>query len=207
MLDIREFIEEMKSEVMSRLPDDVTGDILVDDVEVVKMNDQKLHGLTFKMPGVDAAPTLYVDEMYEAYKDGAFATTIFTQTQSSEGNTFTINPREGSYEGMPQERAWQVIFFMMEEPNSVRINGEATDSWTYDDVLKRLIVNIPTRPCSETIVVNVKEKETGIAEAVNSKSTSGKCFDLDGRQVFLSQRSMRDGIYIHNGKKTYRPIP
>lgn len=71
MLDIREFIEEMKSEVMSRLPDDVTGDILVDDVEVVKMNDQKLHGLTFKMPGVDAAPTLYVDEMYEAYKDGA----------------------------------------------------------------------------------------------------------------------------------------
>ena len=28
MLDIREFIEEMKSEVMSRLPDDVIGDIL-----------------------------------------------------------------------------------------------------------------------------------------------------------------------------------
>lgn len=71
MIDIREFIEEMKSEVMSRLPDDVTGDILVDDVEVVKMNDLKLHGLTFKMPGVDAALTLYVDEMYEAYKDGA----------------------------------------------------------------------------------------------------------------------------------------
>lgn len=71
MIAIREFVEKMKSEVRDYLPKDVAGDILIDDVVVVKMNDQKLHGITFKMPGVDAAPTLYVDEMYEAYKDGA----------------------------------------------------------------------------------------------------------------------------------------
>ena len=71
MTDMREFVEKMKSEVRDYLPDDVAGEILINDVVVVKMNDQKLHGITFKMPGVDAAPTLYVDEMYEAYKDGA----------------------------------------------------------------------------------------------------------------------------------------
>ena len=71
MTDIREFVEKMKSEVRDYLPDDVAGGVRIDDVVVVKMNDQKLHGITFKMPGVDAAPTLYVDEMYEAYKDGA----------------------------------------------------------------------------------------------------------------------------------------
>ena len=71
MIDIREFVEKMKSEIRDYLPDDVAGDILIDDVVVVKMNDQKLHGITFKLPGVDAAPTLYVNEMYEAYKDGA----------------------------------------------------------------------------------------------------------------------------------------
>ena len=71
MMNINEFIERMKAEVRECLPDDVYQEIIIDNVEVVKMNDQKLHGLSFKMPGVDAAPTLYVNEMYEAYKDGA----------------------------------------------------------------------------------------------------------------------------------------
>ncbi len=71
MMNINEFIERMKAEVRECLPDDVYQDIIIDNVEVVKMNDQKLHGLTFKVPGVDAAPTLYVNEMFEAYKDGA----------------------------------------------------------------------------------------------------------------------------------------
>lgn len=71
MMDMKEFIEMLKEEVREYLPDDVYKEIILDDVEVVKMNDQKLHGLTFRMPGSDAAPTLYVDEMYQAYKDGA----------------------------------------------------------------------------------------------------------------------------------------
>lgn len=79
MIDIREFIEKMKSEVREYLPDDVAENILIDDVTVVKMNDQKFHGITFKMPGVDAAPTLYVDEMYEAYKDGADFSYLVTE--------------------------------------------------------------------------------------------------------------------------------
>ncbi len=71
MLEVKEFIEKMKEQVRDYLPDDVYKEVIIDDVEVVKMNDQKLHGLTFRMPGSDAAPTLYVDEMYQAYKDGA----------------------------------------------------------------------------------------------------------------------------------------
>lgn len=65
------FINEMKEGVKAYLPEDICSNIIIDDVVVVKMNDQKLHGLAFKMPGVDAAPTLYVNEMYEAYKNGA----------------------------------------------------------------------------------------------------------------------------------------
>ena len=73
MLEVKEFIEKMKEQVRDYLPDDVYKEVIIDDVEVVKMNDQKLHGLTFRMPGSDAAPTLYVDEMYQAYKDGAIS--------------------------------------------------------------------------------------------------------------------------------------
>ena len=70
MMSEREFIEKMKEEVREYLPEDVKDEIVIDDVEVVKMNDQKLHGLTFRMPGSDAAPTLYVDDMFKAYGDG-----------------------------------------------------------------------------------------------------------------------------------------
>ena len=76
MMDVREFIEKMKDEIRGYLPDDMYREIIIDDMEVVKMNDQKLHGLTFRMPGSDAAPTLYVDDMFRAYKDGADITNV-----------------------------------------------------------------------------------------------------------------------------------
>ena len=67
MLEVRDFIEKMKEEIRDYLPDDVYREVIIDDVEVVKMNDQKLHGLTFRMPGSDAAPTLYVDEIQQFF--------------------------------------------------------------------------------------------------------------------------------------------
>lgn len=70
MMNMTEFVEKLKDEIREYLPEDVRGDIIIDDVEVVKMNDQKLHGLTFRTPESDAAPTLYVDDMFSAYKDG-----------------------------------------------------------------------------------------------------------------------------------------
>ena len=48
MMNINEFIERMKAEVRECLPDDVYKEIIIDNVEIVKMNDQKLYGLTFK---------------------------------------------------------------------------------------------------------------------------------------------------------------
>lgn len=162
------------------------------------------------IPGDDGEGRLYEDQGdSEAYKDGEFATTRFEQRHSAEGTTLTIHPREGSYEGMLQERAWQVVFFSMEEPSFVRIDGEETHDWTYDEVLRRLTVNVPTRPCSETIVVNVKEKETGIKDPKgfkdpkDLKSPKADRFDLLGRQMVNSHRSK--GIYIQNGKKTLNP--
>jgi hypothetical protein len=70
MLSLKEFTDKMKAEIRDYLPD-VYKDAIIDDIEVVKMNDQKLHGLTIRMPESNAAPTLYVDGMYQAYRDGA----------------------------------------------------------------------------------------------------------------------------------------
>ena len=69
-MDIKEFIEIVKEELPDFLPDEVYKDLTIDDVEVSKMNDQKLHGLTFRPRGSDAAPTLYVDDLYERHQNG-----------------------------------------------------------------------------------------------------------------------------------------
>ena len=70
MMDIKEFIKTIKEELPDFLPDDVYEDLTIDDVEVAKMNDQKLHGLTFRPKGSDAAPTLYIDDLYERHQNG-----------------------------------------------------------------------------------------------------------------------------------------
>ena len=69
-MDIKEFIEIVKEELPDFLPEEVYKDLTIDDVEVSKMNDQKLHGLTFRPRGSDAAPTLYVDDLYERHQNG-----------------------------------------------------------------------------------------------------------------------------------------
>ena len=156
------------------------------------------------IPGADGKGKLYEDQGdSEAYKDGEFATTLFTHTHGIEGTTLTIHSRQGCYEGMLQERAWQAVFFSVEEPTNVRINGVETSDWTYDEELRRLVVNVPTRPCSETIVINVKEEETGIKTMDNEQWTMDNMhYDLQGRQVVNSKYT---GIYIQNGKKILSP--
>ena len=157
------------------------------------------------IPGADGEGKLYEDQGdSEAYKDGAFATTLFSQRHDAEGTTLTIMPREGSYDGMIQERAWQAVFFLMDEPLSVSINGEETTDWTYDDQLRRLTVNVPTRPCSEAIAINVKDEETGIKEIKNEQlKMNNEVFDLSGRQRVNDKWP---GIYIQNGKKILKPF-
>lgn len=70
MMEINEFIEKIKEDIRQYLPEAIKDAVIIDDVEVVKMNDQRMHGLTFRMPGSDAVPTLYVNDMFENYKDG-----------------------------------------------------------------------------------------------------------------------------------------
>ena len=70
MMDIKEFTKRVKEELPDFLPEDIASELIINDVEIAKMNDQKLHGITFRPKGSDAAPTLYVDDLYERYQNG-----------------------------------------------------------------------------------------------------------------------------------------
>lgn len=71
MMSICDFAEAMKTEVRELLPEEIRSDILISDTEVIKINDQRLHGLVFRMPDEEAAPSFYIDDLYDSYADGA----------------------------------------------------------------------------------------------------------------------------------------
>ncbi len=69
-MNISEFTRIVKEELPDFLPEEVASNLIIDDVEVSKMNDQKLHGLTFRPEGSNAAPTIYIDDLYERHENG-----------------------------------------------------------------------------------------------------------------------------------------
>ena len=70
MLSKRDFMDAVKRNIVNFLPEDVSENVEISETVVVKMNDQKLHGLVIREKGSDAAPTFYMDEMFERYENG-----------------------------------------------------------------------------------------------------------------------------------------
>jgi len=79
MLSKNGFIDAVKKIIVNFLPEEVRDNVEVDDVVVVKMNDQKMHGLVIKEKGSDAGPTFYVDDMYERYSQGEDMTSLMKE--------------------------------------------------------------------------------------------------------------------------------
>ena len=64
------FREMVKRELPHYLPADVAGALEMHEIDVVKKNDQKFHGLALRVQGKQAAPTFYLDDAYAAYQMG-----------------------------------------------------------------------------------------------------------------------------------------
>lgn len=70
MMDMREFISKVRTELPEFLPEDIRSKVTITEMEITKMNDEKLHGITVRIGDSNAAPTIYLDDMYERYTDG-----------------------------------------------------------------------------------------------------------------------------------------
>ena len=65
-----EFISRVKEELSQMLPEELTRDLDIQETVVLKSNDQKHHGLTFKRGESEAAPTIYLDDAYARFTEG-----------------------------------------------------------------------------------------------------------------------------------------
>ena len=119
------------------------------------------------VPGADGETRYYEDEGdTDGYKQGLCATTRMAQQRTAGKILFTIEPRQGSFPGMIQERSYQVVFLAEQKPEGVSINGVPTDDWSYDEMAACVTVRVPKTRCDQEVKVEVARNTT----AVNSKN-------------------------------------
>lgn len=70
------YFEEVKEAVRNKIPEELRDEIIVNTQEVIKTNDQILHGISLKFPGRESMPTFYMEDFYSEYKAGRSAEEI-----------------------------------------------------------------------------------------------------------------------------------
>lgn len=70
-MTIDDFMKEAAEKLMEIVPADLKDGLTVLPTKVMKMNDQQLNGLILKREGEEAAPTIYIDHLYERHGQGA----------------------------------------------------------------------------------------------------------------------------------------
>ena len=116
------------------------------------------------VPGTEGEGRLYEDEGdTQGYQQGKFTFTHFQQQRGNGRVELIIQPRQGTYDGMPETRVWTADFVAQDRPLRVTVNGEETTDWAYNEVERRLHLTIGRQPCDQPTRV-VLESETSIAE-------------------------------------------
>lgn len=169
------------------------GSIVVCNPPMQNLKTAPDHLIVKVYPGDSGETSLYEDAGdTQEYIDGAFTTTTFCQSRSSSELSLTIAPRQGQYEGMMGERAYQVVFFLEDEPREVTINGSVTNEWTYDDQMKQVVVSVPATPCDQQVVIGLQRSASGIDQIGDATIVAQQYFDLQGREYTYAPQ----GSYI-----------
>ena len=87
------------------------------------------------------------------YEKGLVAATRFDSSVSGKKVCFTVNPVSGSFENMPSERDWTVVFHLDRKPSKVFIGGAKTKDWTWVDGV--LTIKAGLCPVNEKLEITV----------------------------------------------------
>lgn len=98
---IFEFRERIKEAVMNAVPENMKEDLTLEDAQVIKINDQKLFGLTFHIRKALSSPTFYLNDCYENYIHGASIDNMVKQLVDS--FLFSVNGLSAETENQLQK--------------------------------------------------------------------------------------------------------
>ena len=85
-------------------------------------------------PHGNSSFTMYDDdgESY-AYEDGAVSSTLFECQEKGKSIQVTVNPVQGSYQGMPESRNYSFELRCTARPKKVSLNGVQVKDWVWED--------------------------------------------------------------------------
>lgn len=106
-------------------------------------------------PYGESTYTLYEDDgLTYSYEDGKVAKTKFDCVLDGKDLSFIVRAREGTYDGVYESRTYEMAFHGVSKPSSVRVAGEKTKDWRYEDGV--LYVNALQPDTKEEFDVKVK---------------------------------------------------
>ncbi len=99
--------------------------------------------------------TMYDDdgESY-AYEDGAVCSTLFECRENGKSIHVTVNPVEGSYEGLPDSRNYSFELRCTSKPRKVSLNGTPVKDWSWEN--NTLQVNAGETSITQTLTLTVQ---------------------------------------------------
>ena len=112
------------------------------------------------VPGADGTGRFYEDDgTNQDYVSGKVANTYFTQKRDANSVTLRIAAREGSYEGIPLERSWCIVFMGQEKcPERVFLNGELLNKElvSYEENTGEVTIRVPMTGCNQDVVIKME---------------------------------------------------
>ena len=112
------------------------------------------------VPGADGTGRFYEDDgSNQDYLRGNVANTYFSQKRGADDVTLRIAAREGTYEGIPAERSWRIVFMGQAKcPEQVLLNGDLLDKEqvSYDENTGEVTVSVPSTACNHEVVMKME---------------------------------------------------
>ena len=143
--------------------------------------------------GANGETMLYEDAGdTQDYIDGGYTTTHIHQTRTEKGVVLTIAPREGQFDGMLKERAYDIELLQGEAPQTVTINDVLVTDWYVNDTTGSLIIPVPVTSCDQKLVISIEQTSTGIQPSQGKTLVKKKIYDLHGNLL----RCVPNGPYI-----------
>lgn len=115
------------------------------------------------VPGADGELLYYEDDGISQKYDMEFATTKVSHKRGAASVVLTVNPREGSYDGMKATRSYELRFPATRTPSEVKVNGVKIPysrfahkgQWTYDAYTLAPVVYLGDVPVDSVLEVEL----------------------------------------------------
>ena len=105
-------------------------------------------------PGASGEFTVYEDNGNDKNYATEYATTRISSASNDRVLNVTIDPRQGSYAGMPDTRVMTIKVNGYKAPESVTLDGKPLE-WSYDGTTMSLIAELPDASCNTTKNVQI----------------------------------------------------